>query len=352
MGNNSNSDQRNSIDHIDRDTSDEATPLFLRIRPYYIETVAQSLTPIQSLVDFIRKGNKLDDKATKQASLILKRTSEKIHKSDDAEQILFELVPTPNRSCSGLAESFVLLLTQSNEEVVLSALSLLRVILFDVQSEHRFAFVETGFFTFLPPAFYEHEMHIFHPCSLDLTRIVKDCLIDLHPDFSRRLCSNRDLSISAFQQIFVDMFFRPVEPFLDFICKNRRQIQDSWNSYLFSDLLGRIVINSPFLEEMTQFMLSYLFVVTYTDSLHFFEDDISTGGLIQNLTKDAGSWEEDPAVQKRYNQLLLKLSEEGLWDESELNVRCRCYSAKERRVVFIGAQLMQSFGGNTPFFVE
>ncbi|KAK2942717.1 hypothetical protein BLNAU_22358 [Blattamonas nauphoetae] len=322
MGNNSNSDQRNSIDHIDRDTSDEATPLFLRIRPYYIETVAQSLTPIQSLVDFIRKGNKLDDKATKQASLILKRTSEKIHKSDDAEQILFELVPTPNRSCSGFAES------------------------------HRFAFVETGFFTFLPPAFYEHEMHIFHPCSLDLTRIVKDCLIDLHPDFSRRLCSNRDLSISAFQQIFVDMFFRPVEPFLDFICKNRRQIQDSWNSYLFSDLLGRIVINSPFLEEMTQFMLSYLFVVTYTDSLHFFEDDISTGGLIQNLTKDAGSWEEDPAVQKRYNQLLLKLSEEGLWDESELNVRCRCYSAKERRVVFIGAQLMQSFGGNTPFFVE
>ncbi|KAK2958974.1 hypothetical protein BLNAU_5990 [Blattamonas nauphoetae] len=182
------------------------------IRIAHIDTVAQSLNPIQSLVDFIRKGNKLDDKATKQASLILKRTSEKIHKSDAAEQILFELVPTPNRSCSGFAESFVLLLTQSNEDLVISALSLLRVIVFDVQSEHRFAFLETGFFTFLPHEFYEHEMHIFHPSSLDLTRIAKDCLVDLHPDFSRRICHNRDLSISAFQKIFVDMFFRPVEP--------------------------------------------------------------------------------------------------------------------------------------------
>ncbi|KAK2961702.1 hypothetical protein BLNAU_3139 [Blattamonas nauphoetae] len=87
-----NPDKDNSIQTFTPDAHDDAKLLFLRTEPNNITTIEQATLSFMSLVDFIKEGNSLDDNATEQACTLL----ESIGKAFDKNQILFELVPSPD----------------------------------------------------------------------------------------------------------------------------------------------------------------------------------------------------------------------------------------------------------------
>ncbi|KAK2950646.1 hypothetical protein BLNAU_14452 [Blattamonas nauphoetae] len=296
----------------------DATPLFQRIEPDTITTVQQVSPPFMSLVDFVKEDNTLDDTATEQACAILKMLG------------LYQLVPARDGSWSGFAESFVLLLTSSNETLVKAILSLLKHVLRLMDAgEDRFFFLETGFFQLLPQSFYEQEVHLSSKHGLHLMQIVASLLYDLIPSSIRRTCEHRQLSTSTFENIFVDKFLRPINPFLVLVGNNRRQITDCPDSQAFPQFLGMIVKCSPYLQQTTRFV-------------HY--------DLLESVNIIFMAWQkEDSTVQQRGKLNMAKLREEGLSDEIELYIRCSSYDVIKSSEVFLGAKLIHNLGGNAPF---
>ncbi|KAK2947337.1 hypothetical protein BLNAU_17724 [Blattamonas nauphoetae] len=286
----------NSIQHLSPwPFNRDDIPLFLRTQPRSFGTIKQASKLFLSLVDFVKAGNNLDHTATRQACALLQNIVPEFNQKYNAEQILFILVPIPDGSCSGFAESIVLLLTSSNKELVQATLPLLDRIVFVSSSSALFDFLETGFFNLLPLAFYEQEAHL---CAR-----------------SGMLCSNKLISLDTFHETYTKQFLRPIRPFLDFVCKNRRRINFDDNSPDFSAFLQTILKCSPFLEEMTQ--ENFYFGLNYQNS----------------------------PIPTRGKQIMAKLCEEGLSDEIELHFRTSddTYDQPE---VFLGMQLIALFGGN------
>ncbi|KAK2950617.1 hypothetical protein BLNAU_14423 [Blattamonas nauphoetae] len=350
METNSSSDQ-NRFMHI---STRVETPLFQRIEPDTIETVQQVSPPFMSLVDFVREGNTLDNTATEQACAILKILGRLTPKRSAAKRLLSQLVPTRDGSWSGFAESFVLLLTCSNETLVKAVLSLLYYFVWLMDTgKDLFFFLETGFFQLLPKAFYEQEMHVSTQHGLHLMQIVTKFVLVLFPGSSRSNCEKWRLSMDTFQLKFLDKFFRPIQPFLVFVCNNRRRLSDSFSSHAFPSLLKMIVDYSPHLEELTQFVLSSSFALTFSDSLHFFGTNDLTFELLSRVLYGHEEWQDDtPAVRKRRHQIITKLSDEGLLDEIELLTRVRRYEYTVRDIVHFGAKMIHDMGGNVSFKAE
>ncbi|KAK2942947.1 hypothetical protein BLNAU_22158 [Blattamonas nauphoetae] len=327
------------------------TPLFQRIEPNTITTLHHFSPPFMSLVDFVRQGNTLDDTATERACTILEMIKNQTTYSSAAKWLFSQLVPTSRGSSSGFVESFVVLLTSSNEKLVNTTLSFLQqfVHCFDL-GQDQFTVLKTGFFQLLPQSFYEQEMHLVTQPSLSLMRIVNDFLVDLDPHNRRSICDNRHLSISTFNETFTDKFFRPLQPFLAFICSNRRRISDSEESHPFSQLLTRLVKYSPHLEELTQFVLSSSFALTFTDCLPLFDTNFVMNSLLTQVTLLTRAWRKDsPDNQKRGQQIMARLCEESFLDEIELLIRVGSRDFTARRFIFTGATLMHNLGGNVPF---
>ncbi|KAK2948612.1 hypothetical protein BLNAU_16431 [Blattamonas nauphoetae] len=302
-----------------------------------MRTIEQASQSFLYLVNFVKEGKYLNAKDTRQASTFLESITPHYGSSFSTDQILFELVPAIDGSCSGFTESIVPLLTSSNEELSKSALLLLNEIVFDVTQSSRFDFLEAGFFGLLPTAFYEQKRHLLDTSSLYLMNILYGFMFWSRPDVAGRICQLSHISMDIFQLTFIDKFFRPIGPFLDFICRNLHQITDSANSRDVSLLFGSILKHSPFLEEMAQFMLSSSFSLAFSDCLHFFETANATVNLLRSVMEGVRAWEKDtPAVRKRGHQIVAKLCEEGLSDEIDmLFQRCDVVFA-EHRFVSVG----------------
>ncbi|KAK2950639.1 hypothetical protein BLNAU_14445 [Blattamonas nauphoetae] len=349
MGNNSNSNQLRSIHPFNRDE----TPLFQRTDPDTISTIEHASPPFFSLVDFIKKDNTLDDKGTEQACALLHRITYQIKRTIKIDQILVDLVPSPDHSCSGFTTSIVPLLTSSNEQLINSTLSLLNELIFYGTPLARFDILNTGLFLVLPKAFYEQDIHLSPSPELFLMNIVDWLVFCLSKSSSRAICEERHISMESFHQTFIDKFFHPINPFLDFIFHNRRRITDCEDSHFFTNVLGEMIKSSPFLEEMTQFILSSSFALTFTDSLVFFEWNKAAKDFLWSVLESVKRWkEEETAVQKRSRQILVKLREEGFDDEIEFHIQCRGFDFTEMRNVVLGANLIDKFGGNLPFMDE
>ncbi|KAK2942556.1 putative D-isomer specific 2-hydroxyacid dehydrogenase, NAD binding domain containing protein [Blattamonas nauphoetae] len=297
-------------------------PYFLRTDPESIKAINEASRSYLSLVDFIKEGNKLSDKGTRQACALLHRIENPFSRPLTAEQLFSQLVPTRDGSCSGFTNSMITLLTSSNEELIQSTLSLLSHVvgMFDL-GPINFDFLASGFFSLLPQAFYEQDMHLSN----------------------RRVCQPRHISKSTYQRTFMDKFFHPIEPFLDFVCRNRRDIADSDYTWTFSYLLESIVDYSTFQVQMTQFLLSSLLALTLTDFLLFIETDKSVGSLLWGLKNVFREWKrEHPAVRKRGQQILSKLREEGISDEFELYLQNSRFTFFQDEYIFIGARVIHT----------
>ncbi|KAK2959045.1 hypothetical protein BLNAU_6061 [Blattamonas nauphoetae] len=324
--------------------------LLLRFLGGNVPGCEQASFPFQSLVSFVQGGNYLNDEATRKAYLLLRWLPCTIDTAIAAEKILFDLVPTQDHSCSGFTKSMVVLLTSSNKELVKSTLEFLDFVVHYSSFSARFDLLASGFFQLLPTAFYEQEMHLMSLPELFLIENLHRIVLCSHPTSTRRICRERQISTNTFHQIFIDMFLHPIKPFLEFIFHNRRRIRDNGMAEAFSFLLGGLVEHSPFIEEMTQYLLSSSLAIALTDFLHFIKASHVAFFLLRGVKNGIKSWQkEDPVVQKRGALILFKLSEEGLSDEIELHIRCCGDDDKELCGVYIGLKLIHDLGENAPF---
>ncbi|KAK2946270.1 hypothetical protein BLNAU_18791 [Blattamonas nauphoetae] len=328
-----------------RDPNCEETPLFLRTEPNKLTTIEQVSQLFLSLVDFVMKGCPLDENVTRQTCDLLESFAPDHSDHFSADQILYELVPKPDGSCSGFTESIIPLLTSSNEALVQATLSLLSGIVLYTSSFTHFDILETGLFKLLPQAFYEQEMHLLAKHSFSLMNLVRWFILDSESDPTRAICDERQLSIETFQHIFIDHFFHPVGPFLESVFRHRRRFVDCRTCWEWSELLGSIFECSPSLEQMTLFVLSSSFALTFTDCVSFAGTSPFTNRLLWFVRDRISKWKkEGPAVQKRGQQILTKLSEEGLSEEFELHLRTFEDGTNERRNISMGAQLIHLLG--------
>ncbi|KAK2961752.1 hypothetical protein BLNAU_3189 [Blattamonas nauphoetae] len=350
MGNKTSADQHRPLQSFVRDTHGDSTPLFLRIKPNKLRTAKQLSEPFLSLVNFVKEGNSLNKKATQQACALLKRITPHMDRTRAAHELLFDLVPTSDGTCSGFTKSIIPLLTSSNEELINSTLSLLEVILNYTTLDNQFEFLGTRFFCLLPLSFFEQEMHLAHPSELFLMITLHWIRFYSSQSSIRSICQQRNISTAVFQQTFIDNFFHPIEPFLEFVCEQRRRIRSSFRTHQFFAHFRTIFESPVLLEEMTPFVLSSSFALAYTDTLHFNELCFPTKELLQIVTRGIGVWrKEGSSTQKRGLKILTQLCKEGLADEVEIFFQFRTYVLNDRRFLLIGAKLIEMFGGNTPF---
>ncbi|KAK2961667.1 hypothetical protein BLNAU_3465 [Blattamonas nauphoetae] len=151
---------------------------------------------------------------------------------------------------------------------------------------------------------------------LALMNIVESLLFCSIPDVSRLISQQRKTTMETFHNIFIDKFFLPITPFLEFVFKYRREIPDSRVSRSFEAILGELIKCSPFMEPMIQFVLSSSFALVFTDSLDFFNTDDNKGTLLKKMLEGLEQWKRiPPAAQKNGRQILARLRGEGLSDE-------------------------------------
>ncbi|KAK2954488.1 hypothetical protein BLNAU_10508 [Blattamonas nauphoetae] len=289
MGITPSSDQHRSIHPFTR----VKTPLFLGTDPADIRTVPQASQLFLSLVDYVEKGNILDDTATRHACSLLERLTPDERGTIAPRQILIHLAPTPDGSCSGFTKSIVTLLTSSNEELIKSSLALQGQVVSNIDHAFRFDFIQTGFFLLLPKSFFEREIHLTTHPSLHMVKTVHALFFCSHPLHSGMICRERHILMATFQKTYID-----------------------------------------------------------NDSLHLLETvDLASSLLLDVVNVKTTLQKDDAAVQKRRQQILVKLHEEGFSDECELHFRCHGFD-QEHHDIFVGVFLIAKFGGNARFWVE
>ncbi|KAK2955762.1 hypothetical protein BLNAU_9298 [Blattamonas nauphoetae] len=329
------------------DTHDDTIPLFMQTKPSIVKDIDLASPMFISLVDFVKEGNTLDDNVSVHACAFLDVITPDMFGKFEVKQILFELVPTHDGSCSGFTSSIVVLLTSSNERLVKVSMSLLSATLLFAHKTDIYAFLETGFFSLLPQTFYEQEIIPFSPQGLFLMDIIQGFMTFVTFSGAQQLNQKFQLSEDIVHLTFIDKCFRPIEPFLKAIFRDRRRIPDSEDSLDFSELFGSIVENSSFLEPMTEFVLSSSFTLAYTDSLHFFETQKVIHSLLQGLLSAFQQWFKNrQTVQKRGRQILTKLCEEGLSDETETLFKSVRFDPFGRPVLSLGTKVINQMGGN------
>ncbi|KAK2958316.1 hypothetical protein BLNAU_6803 [Blattamonas nauphoetae] len=353
MKNNSNSTQHHTNYSINSDPLRDPPPLFQTIEPKTIRTISKASELFISLVDFIKEGNHLDENATWQACTLLRNITPKAHNSITPDKLLHDLVWSWWPPYYTLAESIVVLLTSSNEELANASLRILYIIAIKCNACSCFDFIDSGFFTFLPRAFYEQEMHLVAQPALYLMTIVNCFLFCASSTDSREICEHRRISMDAFERTFLDKFFHPVRPFLEFTCQNRRRCNDYLYCPNLSKLIGTIIEFSPFIEEMTQFVLSSSVAFAFTDTLVFLKTRSLIQTLFAKILDGHTQWQKsNPTVQKRGQQIVEKLCVEGLSDELDQLCHFRYTTDLGRLFISSGACLIDHLGGNIPFFVE
>ncbi|KAK2944397.1 hypothetical protein BLNAU_20699 [Blattamonas nauphoetae] len=311
----------------------DSNRLFLKFNPNKILPIKQTSRFFLSLVACLKNRSELDDAATQKACALLEWIESHYFVSLPANQILFELAPTPDGSCTGFVESLVLLLTSSNEAIILSTLSFLTHFARYLSGCEYISFMMSGFFEFLPNAFYFHEIHLTPHPNYFLMNIVGLFLVNMPKGRRIVLYGPHQLTGAAFNQIMTDHFLRPIQPFLTFIFQQRHRFEDTDASTDFAWLLGVLATHFPFVAPMTQLGLSSSFALTYTDSLIFFETDRITLMFINWILPAMKKWpKSDPAVWNRGRQILAQLKEEGISDEIELHVLRQPYIS-ERRLI-------------------
>ncbi|KAK2944982.1 hypothetical protein BLNAU_20100 [Blattamonas nauphoetae] len=318
--------------------------------PSYFNNIAQASPPFISLVDFIKEGKTLDINDIRQACTLLDKITPQFGSPITADNILFDLVPKVDGSCTGLSESLFPLLTSSNEALIKSTLSLLNVVIFKASPSVCFDFLQTGLFALLPPAFFQHDLRISAQPRLFCVNIVHWLRLYVTQVSTGEICRHRNISMDAFQQMYAIHFFRPIEQFLDFFCRHFFRINSYEDLSNFSELFQMIIESSPLLEQMMQFVLSSVFTLSLTANLLLFEPNLFSLIILRRMVNVILGWQKGiRAVQKREQQIMAKLREDGISDEIELHFRASNFDLSLRSFVSVGTRLIHMVGGNAPF---
>ncbi|KAK2947060.1 hypothetical protein BLNAU_17983 [Blattamonas nauphoetae] len=298
-------------------------PVFTRTDPSTIRTVDQASPLFISLVEFVKAGNTLDDASTSNACAVLRSMiSDSLSPLSD-KPVLFDLVPQSPRSCSGFAESMIVLLTCPSTNLVLSSLSLLREVVRCHYSDDCLSLIETGFFARLPQSFFLQNLHLMAQPRLFAVDVVYRCAMCLLPINVQFITRTRNLSIASVRRITFQKLVQPLQPFLEYVCSNRHTIGDCEDSRPFMKLLGIKIRVAHCFEAMTAFVLSSSVPVAFADTFVNCRSE-QAFTLLLNLFESVEEWKnEDAAVQKRGERILTRLCEEGVWDDVEVHTTAR-----------------------------
>ncbi|KAK2955125.1 hypothetical protein BLNAU_9854 [Blattamonas nauphoetae] len=267
---------------------------FLLNKHSHIKSLDNASKYYLSLACFIEELHYLDGSMTYYACRFLRYLIPAYWNEFSPDDILYELVPVHDGSCSGFAESIVILLTSSNEDLVKAALELLDGLVCSADPANHFDLLATGLFDSLPESLYEEYMNYLQAPNKSLMNIVT--------------------------MTFIDYFLEPIKPFLEIIFTFRRQFEGENEALIFSNFLAATVEFSLIQEQKTQPVLSSSsFALAYTDSLALFDASKINSTLLHGASDCVRpSWEEYPAVLKRGRRVFAKLREEGFSDEIEL----------------------------------
>ncbi|KAK2958973.1 hypothetical protein BLNAU_5989 [Blattamonas nauphoetae] len=325
---------------------DNSPPSFLLTKADDVNTLDDLIPLFHSLVRYSEEGHKFNKPASKQLRALLRRIDPICRMYSAYDEYDFKTVGSTVSSFNPFIESIVSLLTCSNKDLVQSTISCLSECCVEIDISILFKFMDSGLLSLLPKEFYLPDVHLLTKPRKFLIDLVNWFVYSFHPDNILKIRFECEISLKTFQTIFIDKFFRPIEPFLDFICRNRRRIEKWTNPDGFANLIGTLVVHSPMLHQMTKIMLSSSVPCVFSDCLAFFESNEMIKLLIRSVMNGFKAWrEEDPVVLQRGLQMVTKLNDEGFSDEIELHIRCRGYGVNSSHVGDIKtvAQLTEPF---------
>ncbi|KAK2963721.1 hypothetical protein BLNAU_1287 [Blattamonas nauphoetae] len=264
--------------------------------------------------------------------------------------IIFELVPTKDKTCEGFIEQMIPLLSCSNEQILHSSLDLLHGTLTRCLPSVLFGIIETGLFSRLPQTFFERKLHLLDEWKHTLVHTLHHCLQNSLPSNAMAIAMNRNIETETIQQTFFDKLIQPISPFLTFVTRHRVSMTNTDTSIYLAWLFVRLLHTASFHDPTTQFVLASPLSLFLTSSFDLFETDFFVGSFLTHLKERVAVWEYcGSGIQRRGRAIVGKLKEEGLSDE--LDVRFGAFvkgfgSTKN----FVAANVVSILGGNLPFF--
>ncbi|KAK2945714.1 hypothetical protein BLNAU_19384 [Blattamonas nauphoetae] len=325
-----------------------ALPRSLRVDPKSIKTKQEASSFFWALANFYAIGNSLDEAGTERFCSFLEIIKPRFKSLFTSEQILTELVPLRDRSCQGFAECLVPLLICPNQQIVFSTLDFFQETIYTSSPQLHYAFVRTGFFTLLPPAFYEQAHHVLPRPVLLFADILNRCLDFVSPfeiDEISQACGVTQYAIR--HDAFINVV-QPLAPLLKSFSRNKLQFVDNNSSRHLPSLLNTLIQLSPFHSPTANFVLSSPICFLITSSLVFFESNKLQSEFLTAITNSVSEWPRLKPNQRQSSKgLLSQLKAEGLFDILSLYPIHTTSSQDVQDSVLFSAKLIGLLGGNS-----
>ncbi|KAK2963990.1 hypothetical protein BLNAU_1071 [Blattamonas nauphoetae] len=323
---------------------------FLDIDLDSIDTLDKASSFLLSLVASIQDGSALDNTAAHNALIFFRILKPHRNSLFTSEQLLFELVSTPDKSGQGFITQMIPLLTCHNPEIVMSALELVYSITNNLPITQRLKVTEAGFFTLLPTTFFEQMIHLTLPSELYLIRIVFWSLLLGTPVLTSRVCESTDLTASMIHQTLYDSLIVPLEGFFHFLCRNRYEIKDETDSYYIAWVIGLLPRIAPYHAQTTQAVQRSSMSLAFCSGLSFFTTNFLKECFLNELRDGIRSWSKaETDVRNRSKVILRRLNEEGLSDTLEQHIQTQGFDDNNDMDIFTAALSIHLLGGNIPY---
>ncbi|KAK2951205.1 hypothetical protein BLNAU_13821 [Blattamonas nauphoetae] len=303
-----------SLSHLSQPDTRNLSQPFFTVNLSRITNISDTSPVFLSLVTLVKEGAVFGKSETRKACRLLDKLAPGPKKLFICGEILFDLVPSPNRTCRLFAEAMVSLLSCSNETISFSALSFLDITLEMADTHRRLKLVEAEFFRLLPLSFCEQENHLKHQHMILLVRIIVRCLSQLGDSIYFR-----DFSVIPEQLPFVHIIFSdllvPLEGFLRFICRHYSIFDVHNPTSSFVTLVPDLLRYAPCYEELHTFVLPLPLSVAITNCfIHFTTVEMIDQGL-SYLRWTLLMWKDGkPEERMRSKDFIASLREEGLDD--------------------------------------
>ncbi|KAK2955761.1 hypothetical protein BLNAU_9297 [Blattamonas nauphoetae] len=293
-------------------------PLFMQIDRVTIGTIEKASRCYLSLVELVKSGTSLDAAAQEHACLFLDRIRPGYNRLFSCETILSKLIPHPVGTCSGLADSLVILLTCNSRRIVTSAFSFLEGLFSYLSWKGRYEIIETGLFSLLPAEFYFREVRLSLPSGLCLIANMTLILSCAFTPYAKEISQTRLISMETIRNVVCEKLVRPIAPVLNNLYRNKHDLSDYDQRRCSTKLLRELIRISAFHEETTRVLSLSSFPLIFTDSLISMPSDTDTSALMNDLKSNIEDWQKGfSAEQQKENGMVVKLQEEGFSDVIE-----------------------------------
>ncbi|KAK2954441.1 hypothetical protein BLNAU_10609 [Blattamonas nauphoetae] len=230
--------------------------------------------------------------------------------------ILHDLVPTKNRNCEGFVNSIIKLFSSQN-------LQLLSVVLRFAERTISFAslsdtldIIECGFFELLPRSFLQMDMHM--PPNGHLLNILLHCTSLTQYQAVVSIRTNKAISTDTAKEILLERVFKPMTPFLNFICTKRSLLCNIYAIPPPTPFPFFFVSVAAEHEQTKDFIFSLPILACVTSLFALYESDYTHELIRGQLKGKDEDWRNSHSKKGvRCQEILRRLKEEGIEDEIE-----------------------------------